>query len=73
MCLALPGKIVELKENGKIAVVDYGVEKREANNEFLKARIGEWVIVQFGIAVQKISEREALETVKAWKEVSGES
>lgn len=73
MCLALPGKIVELKENGKIAVLDYGGEKREANNEFLKANVGEWVIVQFKIAVQKINEKEALESIKAWKEVSGQS
>ncbi|MEM0359993.1 MAG: HypC/HybG/HupF family hydrogenase formation chaperone [Candidatus Diapherotrites archaeon] len=69
----MPGKIVELRDNGKIAVIDYGFEKREANNEFLKAKKGEWVLVQFRMTVQKVSEKEALEALKEWKEVSGQS
>ena len=71
MCLAVPGRVVELKEDGKTAVIDYGTEKREANNEFLKAKPGEYVLVQFKIAVQKISEKEAKESLAAWKEISG--
>ena len=71
MCLAVPGRVSELRETGKIALIDYGSEKREANNEFLKAKPGDWVIVQFRMAVQKISESEAKESLKAWQEISG--
>jgi len=67
----MPGKVCSLKDNGRIAVVDYGSEKREANNEFLKAGEGEWVLVQFKIAVHKLREKEALESIKAWKELEG--
>ncbi len=73
MCLAVPGKVAELKDGGKIAVIDYGSEKREANNEFLRAKPGEWVLVQFRIAVEKVSEKEAKESLKAWGDVQPES
>jgi hydrogenase assembly chaperone HypC/HupF len=69
MCLAIPGKVAELKDGGKTAVIDYGFDQREANNEFLKAKKGEWVLVQFRMAVQKVSEQEALEALKEWNEL----
>lgn len=55
MCLAIPGKIVELKQKGKIAVVDYGKEKREAIN-IINAKIGEKVIVQHKNVVEIFEE-----------------
>ncbi|MDD5163737.1 MAG: HypC/HybG/HupF family hydrogenase formation chaperone [Candidatus ainarchaeum sp.] len=53
MCLAVPGKIVELKKKGKIAVIDYGKEKREAAN-LINAKIGDKVIVQHKNVIEKI-------------------
>ncbi|HLD58355.1 MAG TPA: HypC/HybG/HupF family hydrogenase formation chaperone [archaeon] len=53
MCLAIPGKIVKLKQKGKIAVIDYGKEKREAVN-LINAEIGSLVIVQHKNIVEKI-------------------
>ncbi|MBN1940736.1 MAG: HypC/HybG/HupF family hydrogenase formation chaperone [Candidatus Diapherotrites archaeon] len=53
MCLAIPGKIVKLKENGKTAIVDYGTERREAGN-IIGAKIGDNVIVQHKLVVEKI-------------------
>ena len=64
MCLAIPGKVVELKDNGKIAVVDYGSERREADNSLVKAKPGDWVLVQFKMVVEKLSETEAKEVLK---------
>jgi hydrogenase maturation factor len=55
MCLAIPGKIVELKQKGKIAVVDYSGEKREAAN-IIHARIGETVLVQHKAVVEIFKE-----------------
>lgn len=54
MCLAFPGKIVELKERGKIAVVLAGNKKIEANNIAENAGIGDKVLVQQGFVVEKI-------------------
>lgn len=54
MCLAVPGTIIKLKKRGKIAVIDYGSEKREAAN-VIKARIGDIVLVQHKVVVEKIN------------------
>jgi hydrogenase maturation factor len=53
MCLAIPGKIIGLKQRGKIAIIDYGKEKREAAN-LIRAKIGDKVIVQHKNVVEKI-------------------
>ena len=55
MCLAAQGKIVALKQNGKIAVVVFGKETREAANA-IKARVGDSVLVQHKIVLEKIRE-----------------
>ena len=66
MCLAIPAKVVELKENGKKAVVEQGAVQREVLN-MAGAKKGEFVLVQQGFAVEKISEKEARETFEALK------
>ena len=66
MCLAIAAKVIELKENGKKAVVEQGSVQREVLN-MIKAKKGEFVLVQQGFAVEKISEKEAMETLKAFE------
>lgn len=56
MCLAIPGKIVSIKE-GK-AVIDYGREKREAIAKGIDVKEGDYVLVQFGIVAEKLSKEE---------------
>lgn len=65
MCLAIPGKITEIKEG--IAVIDYGEKKREARliNEDIK--VGDYVVVQNKLILQSIPENEAIESIKLWK------
>jgi hydrogenase expression/formation protein HypC len=66
MCLAIPGKVVEIA--GENAIVDYEGEKREARllNENIK--IGDYVVVQNKLILQKVPEKQALEAVKLWKQ-----
>lgn len=66
MCLAIPGKIVKVKKEK--AVIDYGETKKEAHN-IIKANIGDYVIVQMGRVVQKVKEKDALKSIKAWKSI----
>lgn len=64
MCLAIPGKIIEI--NGNTAVVDYGAERIEACI-LEKFGVGDFVIVQNRIVVKKVSRQDAeklLELVK---------
>jgi len=66
MCLAIPGKVVKVTKDR--LVVDYGDSKREVPS-LIKAKIGDYVIVQMGRAVQKVKEKDALKSIKAWKQV----
>ena len=67
MCLAIPGKIIELL-GGKRALVDYGGTRREADLTFVEAGVGSWVLVHAGFAMQVLTEEDALETLALWDE-----
>jgi len=67
MCLAIPGKIVKIE--GEHAIVDYGGAVRRANISLVDAKVGDYVIVHAGFAIQKLDEREATETLKVWEEL----
>jgi hydrogenase assembly chaperone HypC/HupF len=57
MCMAIPGQVVEVKENK--VVVDFGSMRRDASTEFLKAEKGDWVFVYGGHVMEKITEERA--------------
>ncbi|KPU62602.1 HypC/HybG/HupF family hydrogenase formation chaperone [Thermococcus argininiproducens] len=68
MCLAIPAKVIEIKDN--VAIVDFGGVKREARIDFVKdVKVGDYVIVHTGFAIEKLDEKTALESIKAWEEV----
>jgi hydrogenase expression/formation protein HypC len=67
MCLAIPGQVVELKED-HMALVDYGGTRREANIMYVQPKVGDWVIVHAGFALQILDEEEAMETLALWDE-----
>ncbi len=62
MCLAMPGKIVEIKD--KRAIVDYGSEKREAKLIEDKYKVGDYVLVQLKTVVQKVDEETAKKAIE---------
>ena len=63
MCLAVPGKIIEVK--GNKAIVDYGGgTKKEVDISLVDAREGDWVIVHVGFAIRVLPENEAKEILK---------
>ena len=67
MCLAIPGQVVELKED-HMAIVDYGGTRREANIMYVQPKLGDWVVVHAGFALQILDEEEAKETLALWDE-----
>lgn len=70
MCLAIPGKIESI--DGRTAIVDFGGVKREAIIDLMEkgtVNPGTWVLVHTGFVIQTLDEKEALETLEAWKEV----
>ena len=66
MCLSVPGKIIELKEN--IAVVDYKSEKRTAKVIENTYKKGDYVIVQGGLVLQKIERKEAIAALRLYNQ-----
>lgn len=73
MCLAIPGKIVEIVDaENHIAKVDVGGVRRNVNVGMLEeddVRIGDYVLIHVGFAMSKIDEREAEETLRMLKEI----
>ena len=65
MCLAIPGKIKEIK--GRRATVEYPGQEHQAFVGDKDFQIGDYVLVQMGVVSKKISKEEAEEAQRAWK------
>jgi hydrogenase expression/formation protein HypC len=73
MCLAIPGKIVDIfeREGLKMARVDYGGIFRETCLEYVpEAQVGEYCVVHVGFAISLLNEAEAMESLALLKEIS---
>lgn len=70
MCLAIPGKIIEFDKKKEHATVDYGDgTKRKANVTLVNAKVGDYVLVHAGFAIQVLDEKEAHETLDLFREM----
>jgi len=73
MCLAIPGRIVEIVDvENHIAKVDVGGVRRNVNIGMLDAddmKLGDYVLIHVGFAMSKIDEHEAAETLRLLKEI----
>ncbi len=83
MCLAVPGRIVEISDCGDIAFrlgkVDFGGIRKDVNLAYTpEAEVGKYVLVHVGFAISVIDEAEAkrvfqvLEEMGAVREELGE-
>ena len=70
MCLAIPGKVVELHESSgapQLALVEVSGVKRQVNVDLLQDEslgLGDWVLIHVGFAMSKISEEAAEEQMR---------
>jgi hydrogenase expression/formation protein HypC len=73
MCLAIPGKIVELGyENQTSALVDVVGVRRRVDLGLLQndcPKPGDWVLIHVGFALSKISEEDALDQMRVLAEL----
>lgn len=73
MCLAIPGKIVEIVDvENRIAKVEVGGVRRNVNIGMLPendTNIGDYVLIHVGFAMSKVDEHEAEETLRVLKEL----
>jgi hydrogenase expression/formation protein HypC len=74
MCLAIPGKIIEIEpsddevfRSGKVSFD--GIHRNVNLSMVPEARVGDYVLVHVGVALQRIDEEEAKITLAYLKEI----
>ena len=68
MCLAIPLKITEI--NGREAVAESVGMRRKIRVDFIEdPKIGEYVIVHAGFAIERLPEKQAREDLESWEEL----
>lgn len=74
MCLAIPGKIIkidpsedEIFRSGKVSFD--GIQRSVNLSMVPEARIGDYILVHVGVALQVIDEEEAKQTLAYFKEI----
>lgn len=76
MCLALPGKVIEIlsAENSlqRMARVDFSGVIKEISLAYLpEAQLNDYVIVHAGLALSLLDEEEATDSLNAFNELAG--
>ena len=70
MCLGIPMKVIKI--NDGLGIVELGGVKREISLQLVEdIKIGDYVIIHAGFAIQKLNE-EAEETLSLLREIAGE-
>ena len=74
MCLAVPGRVLEIMDGGDIAFrrakVDFGGIRKEINLAYTpEATVGNYVLVHVGFAISVIDEVEARQVFKYLEEL----
>ncbi|MEM0085404.1 MAG: HypC/HybG/HupF family hydrogenase formation chaperone [Candidatus Methanomethylicia archaeon] len=70
MCVAYPGRVIEIR--GDFAKVDFGAGTIRDNIiiSVVNAKVGDYVLVHAGYAIQVIDEFEARQTIEMWEEMT---
>jgi hydrogenase expression/formation protein HypC len=67
MCLSIPAQVLSI--DGDTAIVDVGGTQYQASLQLVDdVQPGDYILLHTGFAIQKISEEEALETLKVFQE-----
>lgn len=68
MCLSIPAKVVDI--HGNMADVSVGGTIFKAGLQMVEnVEVGDYILLHTGFAIQKISEDEALETLRLLNEI----
>jgi len=76
MCLAVPGKVVEIIDAGDVVFrrgkVDFGGIRKEVSLAYTpEAEVGKYVLVHVGFAISVIDEEEAQRVFEYLKQMGG--
>jgi hydrogenase expression/formation protein HypC len=68
MCLGVPVKIIEIISESR-AIGEIGGIRRWVETSFVDVRVGDYVILHAGFAIQKLDQAEAEETLRLFREM----
>ncbi len=72
MCLAVPGKVVEIREEDgtRMGQVDFGGVLKDVCLEYLPdLQVGEYTIVHVGFALQRLDEESAMQSLALFRKL----
>ncbi len=70
MCIAAPAQIIEVNDDDKIAVVDFGGVRQQVKLDLVEnVEEGRYVLVHSGYAIEVMSDQAAKESLEAWDEL----
>ena len=71
MCLSIPSQIKHIDEDMNVATVDTMGVERKASLDLIDrdVKIGDYVLIHIGFAMNKIDEEDALESLKIYGEI----
>jgi len=72
MCLAVPGRVVEIAGEGDLRMgkVDFSGVQRQACLAYVpEVQLGDYVLVHVGFAISRIDEQQAMETLATLQEL----
>jgi hydrogenase expression/formation protein HypC len=69
MCVAVPGKILDIKES--VARVDFFGNVVKVNISLVDVKPGDYVLTHAGVAIEKLDTEQADELVKIFEEIGG--
>ncbi|WP_456451395.1 HypC/HybG/HupF family hydrogenase formation chaperone [Hydrogenimonas sp.] len=71
MCLSIPSKVVEIDRDEVTAVVDTMGVKRKVGIDFIadEVKVGDYVLIHIGYAMNIIDEEQALASIETYKEI----
>ena len=71
MCLSIPSKVIEVDENNVATVETLGVTRKVSLDLISEeVKVGEYVLIHVGYAMQKIDTQFALESLEAYKQIA---
>jgi len=70
MCVAYPGKVIEITDN--VAKVDFDGNIVNVKIGLVKAKVGDYVLVHAGMALEAMNEEKARGMLETWEQLRGE-
>jgi hydrogenase expression/formation protein HypC len=71
MCLAIPIQINRILPDEQASGAQLGVQIQFSTAVIETPQVGDYVLVHAGIAIQKLDEADALETLAVWADIQG--